>query len=330
MIIATLIGPIMGIALAFVDGDVKLLRSAILAESLGVGIVCLIGYFVGRLHHDLPLTQEVLSRTKPNLLDLAIAVAGGAAGAYATVSPRVSVGIVGVAISTALVPPLAAAGICLSRGNWELAGGALILFATNLVAIQCAASVVLFIFGYHKLTTRIEGDRSHWFRLATDFVLFAVLFVFLFIQLSNAVERMVFEERVKASLERGLSSIPGAYLAEARFRNVRNVAIVVAVVRAPNSIPPKEAARLQAMLPKFGNLTTELHVRTLLTKETTSKGYLHEIEPTVTTIEDPSSVPATEIRDSGSEPQNQDPSSTVPLPPGPSGSQPSTPSQPGG
>lgn len=105
MIIAMLLGPIMGIALAMVDGDIRLLRESLIAETAGALLVIFIGWLIGSVHSDIAVAGEILSRTKPNLLDLAVAVFGGAAGAYATASPRVSVGLVGVAISTALVPP---------------------------------------------------------------------------------------------------------------------------------------------------------------------------------------------------------------------------------
>lgn len=88
-----------------------------LAEFVGVAVVMPIAYCIGKLNQDLPLTSEILSRTDPGIFDLIIALAGGAAGAYAAVSPRLSTGVVGVAISTALVPPLAACGICLARNE---------------------------------------------------------------------------------------------------------------------------------------------------------------------------------------------------------------------
>lgn len=279
MIIAMLLGPIMGLALAMVDGDVKLLRRALAAEVLGVVMVVVLSAIIGRVHMDLPLTTEILSRTKPNLLDLAVALAGGAAGAYATVSPRVSVGLVGVAISTALVPPLAASGICLSRGHMDLAAGAFILFATNLVAIQCASSVVLFGFGFHRVTHRDPNDKGFFRRLGIDVALFAALAVFLYIQLASTVQQNQFEEAVKSDLEKGLLGIPGAYLAETRFRVIDDADVVFAVVRVPNSITPEETERIEKTLPSRGNKKTRLHVRSLLTKEATSQGYLHEIEP---------------------------------------------------
>ena len=88
MVIATLLGPIIGIALALVDGDNSLLGKSLLAEAGGVILVLGISVLVGLLHRDAPLTREIISRTKPTLFDLVIALAGGAAGAYATVSPR--------------------------------------------------------------------------------------------------------------------------------------------------------------------------------------------------------------------------------------------------
>ena len=78
---------------------------------------------IGAIHDDLPLTEEILDRTSPDLADLVIALAGGAAGAYATVSPYLSVAFVGGAIATALVPPLCAANMLFTRGEIALESG---------------------------------------------------------------------------------------------------------------------------------------------------------------------------------------------------------------
>lgn len=287
MLIAMLLGPIVGLALALVDGDTKLLRHAILAEAVGVALVVAVGYLVGRLHFEIDISSEILSRTRPNLLDLAIAVAGGAAGAYAIVSPRLNVGVVGVAISTALVPPLASCGICLSRGLTAQAGGAFVLFATNLVAIQVAASVVLFLFGFHNVTRRHSEDRGFVRRLVLDAALFLVLSVFLYVQLARTIEEQRFEKVVRQQLTKGLVKIAGAYLAEAKFVRRDHEDIVLALVRAPNSVTPEQTAQLERALLPRDKRDLKLHVRTQITKETTSKGYLHEIEPEAPPAEDP-------------------------------------------
>ena len=77
MVVAMLLGPISGVALGLNEGDETLLDSAL--RSLIGGIVIVIGF----IHRDVPLTDEILSRTDARLFDLIIALAGGAAGAVA-------------------------------------------------------------------------------------------------------------------------------------------------------------------------------------------------------------------------------------------------------
>ena len=91
---------------------------------------------------DRQLSDEVLLRTHPNLLDLGVALASGAAGAYALCRKEVSTALPGVAIAAALVPPLATIGIGLAQWNGEVAGGAMLLFVTNLMAISGAGGMV--------------------------------------------------------------------------------------------------------------------------------------------------------------------------------------------
>jgi uncharacterized hydrophobic protein (TIGR00271 family) len=119
MVLATLLGPTFGLALALVDGDHALLRKALLAATGGVGLCLSIAILIGVLHQDAPLTREILARTKPSLLDLVIALAGGAAGAYATVSPRLSAGLVGVAIASCRRCPSAASAWAEGMVPWR-------------------------------------------------------------------------------------------------------------------------------------------------------------------------------------------------------------------
>jgi len=127
MIIAMLLGPISGVALGLVERNNPLLRRALSTLAGGVSVVYGTAFLVGLVHSEFPLTGEIYTRTAPNLMDLLIALGGGAAGAYAMVSPRLSVAAVGVAISTALVPPLSSSAICVARGEYRLGLGALLL-----------------------------------------------------------------------------------------------------------------------------------------------------------------------------------------------------------
>lgn len=277
MVIATLLGPITGIALALVDGNFVLLRRALIAEALGVALVLGASVAIGRIHSDMPLTQEILSRTQPNILDLMIALAGGAAGAYATVSPRVSAGLVGVAIATALVPPLATSGICLARGDLGLAWGGFLLFFTNFVAIQFATSAVMWILGFHKVSVRQEAKFSSFLKhnaVSISLLLFLIWGLWRTFHFS-IVERS-YRSEVEDRLKMAMAKYPGVELTGVDYQLRDGTQVIVGVIRTPYSFAPNRVSEIQATLPRKYGREPELHIRSVLVKETSATGYLHE------------------------------------------------------
>jgi uncharacterized membrane protein len=103
-----------------------------------------------------------------------IAVAAGAAGAYATVDKRVSSSITGVAIAVALVPPLGVVGVTLVSGHYSDAVGAFVLFLTNLVSIILAASVVFVLTGF-ALVARLRENKDRMKTVIVTVVLGALI-----------------------------------------------------------------------------------------------------------------------------------------------------------
>ena len=91
MIVAMLLGPIMGTSLSLLDSNLGYLRKSLAALGAGVVVVICTALLIGLVHRDIPITGEIMARTAPNLMDLMVALASGAVGAYATVSPRLSV-----------------------------------------------------------------------------------------------------------------------------------------------------------------------------------------------------------------------------------------------
>lgn len=281
MIIAMLLGPITGIALALVEGDAGLLRRAIVAEVAGAFLVFALAFALGKVHADLPLTDELRARTSPNVMDLVIALAGGAAGAYAQVSPRLSVGLVGVAIATALVPPLSTAGICAARGEYALAGAAFLLFLTNFVAIELAGALVLRLHGYHlvspdSLETPMDR-RTQTIRNVGSVASLLALTAFLAVNFTQKLTRQRFERAVRARLIVELGEYPGAHLAEMAVLSRGDRTVINAVVRTPNSLTPEQVGKLEDALPGLLEGDVELHVRSVLVKEAVRDGYLHQL-----------------------------------------------------
>lgn len=237
MVIAMLLGPITGIALGLVDGNNQLLLEAFIAEIAGVVTVMVIAFAVGKLHPDIPAGKEILARTAPNIFDLIIALAGGAAGAYAIASPRVSVGLVGVAIATALVPPLSTCSILLARGETQLAFGAFLLFFANFVAIQVASSVVLWLLGYHRITTVTrQSPLSLLIRNAFSGVLLIALTVILGVNFTQSVSKQLLETRVREVVTSKLITFPDAQLVEIYLGvedTILNLRVTVRSLRPP-------------------------------------------------------------------------------------------------
>lgn len=157
MIIAPLIGPITGIAYSTTVANRRLLRRAFLTLLTGVIFTVLISVFTVLLIGLKNVTPEILSRTNPTLLDLVIALAAGAAGAYARTRRGIADALPGVAIAVALVPPLSVVGIGLAWQETSLAIGALLLFVTNLTGIIFSGVVILLLQSYGSIARAKQG-----------------------------------------------------------------------------------------------------------------------------------------------------------------------------
>ncbi|WP_084125453.1 DUF389 domain-containing protein [Demequina sp. NBRC 110054] len=159
MLVAPLMVPILGLAGALVNGWSHRAGNSVLLVAMGVGGSILLSYGLASwapVAVRFDTNSQIISRVDPTALDMLIAIAAGAAGAFATVNSRVASGIAGVAIAVALVPPLAVVGISLANNRPVDAGGAFLLFLTNFVAITISAALVFVLTGFarHKILKR--------------------------------------------------------------------------------------------------------------------------------------------------------------------------------
>lgn len=147
MLISPLMGPIIGIGYGLGTYDFDLVRHSIKNYLFAV----VTGLIVSTLYFSIsPLNEahsELLARTTPNIYDVLIAFFGGLAGFIAIVSRYKGNVMTGVAIATALMPPLCTAGYGLATGKWNFFGGALYLLAINTVFIALSALITTRFFG---------------------------------------------------------------------------------------------------------------------------------------------------------------------------------------
>ncbi len=158
MLVAPLMTPLLGLGLALVQGNPRLVRITLPAIGLGFLTAFAISAALGLVGPGFRgPTPEMLGRDWPNLMDLFVAFVAGLAGAYTSSRPGLLAALPGVAIAAALVPPIATSGLAAALGDRDLALGAALLFLANMVAIVLATTFALWFVG---LRYDNEGSNS--------------------------------------------------------------------------------------------------------------------------------------------------------------------------
>ncbi|SNC73382.1 uncharacterized hydrophobic domain-containing protein [Kytococcus aerolatus] len=150
MVVAPLMIPIMGVGLSLGMGWPRRLGNSLAVAGLGIAVALACAFLIVRaLDPGLSVVAntQIASRTAPSVPDLLIAVASGAAGAFALSRRGLSTSLPGVAIAIALVPPLAVVATCLEQAAWAEAGGAALLFVTNVVCMAAASGLTFVLSG---------------------------------------------------------------------------------------------------------------------------------------------------------------------------------------
>lgn len=186
MLVAPMMTPLVAMGFALVQGNLKLIRSALRSVAWGFAIALLIGASIGLVLRffvpGLEISEQMLDRGFPNFLDLVVALASGVAAAYAMGRPNLISALPGVAIAAALVPPIATSGLALTMGDLTLAGGASLLFFTNIVAIVLGTAITFWCVG---ISTRIMDGRPTQIWPRYWLIAFVVLSILLTLEMWN-------------------------------------------------------------------------------------------------------------------------------------------------
>ncbi|MEJ5311451.1 MAG: DUF389 domain-containing protein [Anaerolineae bacterium] len=212
MLVDPLMMPIVGMGLALVIGDLRFFWTALGTVCRGIVLAIITGLIVGALVPGASATPEILGRASPSVLDLVIALASGAVAAYALCRQGVTEALAGVAIALSLTPPLATVGIGLVLGRREIAGGALLLFVTNMVAIVAASSLAFFLFAFRPA----PGDSDRTRVLQRGFQGVAVLLLavtaFLAILTRQSLAELRLHQEITTALRHQVNDVAGAEL----------------------------------------------------------------------------------------------------------------------
>ncbi|MFF5993845.1 TIGR00341 family protein [Lysinibacillus sp. KU-BSD001] len=260
MLIAPLMNPILGSGLALITGNNPLLKVTIKAEFIGAVIAVALSTFLTLLLPVSDLTSEVLARTAPTLIDLIIALTSGAAGAYA-ICYRAGATLPGVAIATALMPPLCVVGITLAKQEYHLAGGALLLFIANMVAINVIAMIIFQFAGFntsllsHYLNLDTPKEKQPYVsRLVGGKIIYPILLLVivsipLIFLLKTSIESDQREKIIRNTLEEGLAVMaPDATINALKFTRNDTTFRINVDLHSAQIILPEDIRKLENSL----------------------------------------------------------------------------------
>tara|TARA_B100000780_G_scaffold51987_2_gene32135 strand:- start:1761 stop:3008 length:1248 start_codon:yes stop_codon:yes gene_type:complete len=176
MLISPLMGPILGFGMSIATNDLETLKKSLINFVVMVILSVLTAYLFFAFFPLREESSELLSRTKPDVRDVLIAFFGGLALIIArTKKGTISTVVYGVAIATALMPPLCTVGFGLATGNISFSLGAMYLFMINTLYITLATYLVIKILGFPMINYANSKRRVFIARLITFFAILMII-----------------------------------------------------------------------------------------------------------------------------------------------------------
>lgn len=151
MLVAPLLFPILSLAMGITTANIESIGRSITTIGKSIFAVVVISGVTAFLFRDYGLGQEIINRAHPDLTFFLIAFSAGLAVSYSWVKQNVAASLPGVAVSVALLPPLAAVGIGIAFLDASVVSGATTLFLINLLGIALAAMIIFLLFGFSYL-----------------------------------------------------------------------------------------------------------------------------------------------------------------------------------
>ncbi|MEA3326787.1 MAG: DUF389 domain-containing protein [Chloroflexota bacterium] len=253
MLVAPLMSPILGVGVGSITADTNLARNALSSLLRGAVLAIILSALLTLSNIYLPfvpslleIPDEILNRTQPTPNNLIIALAGGLAAAYSMAQPHLSAALPGVAIATALMPPLSTIGIGIALGRWDIAGGAALLFLTNAITIAFAATLVFFLEGFVPSVERTNGKFPKTLILAG--VLTGALLIILTILGARLVTQAQENRLINNLIESEIAEIKNAEMVDLVIARVEKEIQLEFTIRSNNPLNYTDVVALQKTL----------------------------------------------------------------------------------
>jgi uncharacterized hydrophobic protein (TIGR00271 family) len=280
MLISPLMGPILGVGLSIAINDIDTLKKSLINLATMIVLSLLTAFLFFWLFPLSEDTSELLGRVRPDIRDVLIAFFGGLALIIArTKRGTIASVIFGVAIATALMPPLCTAGYGLAKGNWEYFLGAMYLFTINTIFIAMATFIVLKVLRFPMLKYANSKKRQFISRMAT--LLAIVVMVPAVWTFLNVLKESNFNRDAKSFVDNELIALPHfEYVkknATYKYSDNENPRIELSTFGL-DEIPETTIAVLQSRMKDYGSLANaQLVVNQNKSKNLDNFKYMEEL-----------------------------------------------------
>jgi uncharacterized hydrophobic protein (TIGR00271 family) len=284
MLVAPLMGPIVGLAMGLATGSPFLvLRSA---GRIGLSVIVAVGgaAMITLLLPFHELNAEISARTSPTVLDLITAGFCALAGVYASLRPGsdTAATAAGTSIGISLMPPLCASGYGFGTAAWPVAGGAALLFLTNLVAIVVVGTVAFVASGFNRVELaaiereELSGEgkdapiaralalrlsrlfESRW-GSALRFLMPLALLAAVYVPLRRALDEVAWEVRVRAAVRKSLGQVQSRVV-QTRIHVERHGVEVVVVLLGKTDDADATRTRMTAEIRQVSGVVPHIEV----------------------------------------------------------------------
>jgi len=151
MVVAPLLSPILTMSMGFALGDFRLLRKAVRTLAISIAFVVAVSAVLSLFATPSSMTSEILERSSASLAHFLIAVCAGVLAVFSHCRASISSTLTGIAVSVALLPPIAVTGIGMAMLDWNLVSGSLVLFILNLIGIVFPATMIFSVMGFYPM-----------------------------------------------------------------------------------------------------------------------------------------------------------------------------------
>lgn len=280
MLISPLMGPILGVGLSIAINDIDTLKRSLINLATMIVLSLLTAFL---FFWSFPLseeTSELFARTQPDIRDVLIAFFGGLALIIArTKKGTIASVIFGVAIATALMPPLCTAGYGLAKGNFDYFLGAMYLFTINTIFIALATFLVLKLLRFPMLKYANSAKRKRTARLAS--VLAIIVMIPAVLTFLSVLKESRFESDAEKYIKAELKTLPNANYIEknASFTyNPEGESIIELIPFGTDEIPQSTKDILEQRFSNYSALeNTKLYINQVKNRTINNLEYMEEL-----------------------------------------------------